>query len=161
MDILNHFIDFMTCKMRWRMPLLDLTIELILHILKLVFYWNVVSMSHIHYFLWLAQILRVYFSKTMWTSTTYFLAQSWQVMCHWKITNSHKQNNFKLKVLMLMLILDLYSNIVSQHLQIFNQKPKISDVISRLLCPRYQFLHHNIFLFVAQPRRKVQNHQHN
>jgi hypothetical protein len=43
MDILNHFIDFMTYEMRWRMPLLDVTIELILHTLKLVFHWNVAS----------------------------------------------------------------------------------------------------------------------
>jgi hypothetical protein len=47
-DILNHFIDFMTYEMRWRMPILDVTIELILHTLKLVFYWNVTSMSHVH-----------------------------------------------------------------------------------------------------------------
>jgi hypothetical protein len=50
MDILNHFIDFMTCEMRWRMPLLSVTIEFILHTLKLVFHWNVASMSHVHYF---------------------------------------------------------------------------------------------------------------
>jgi hypothetical protein len=31
MNILNHFIDFMTYEMRWRMPLLSVTIELILH----------------------------------------------------------------------------------------------------------------------------------
>jgi hypothetical protein len=54
MDILNYFIDFMTCDMRCRMPLLGLTIELILRNLKLVFHWNVASMSHIHHFLWLA-----------------------------------------------------------------------------------------------------------
>jgi hypothetical protein len=34
MDILNHFIDFMTCEMQWGMPLLGVTIELIFHILK-------------------------------------------------------------------------------------------------------------------------------
>jgi hypothetical protein len=51
MDIINHFIDFMTCQMRWRTLLLDLTIELILHILKLLFHWNVASMFHVHYFL--------------------------------------------------------------------------------------------------------------
>jgi hypothetical protein len=51
MDILNLFIDFMTCEMRCRMSFLGLTIELILHILKSVFHWNVASMSHIHYFL--------------------------------------------------------------------------------------------------------------
>jgi hypothetical protein len=50
MDILNHFIDFMTCEMQWGTPLLGVTIELILHILKLVFHWNVASMSHVHYF---------------------------------------------------------------------------------------------------------------
>jgi hypothetical protein len=33
------------------MLLLDVTIELILHILKLVFHWDVASMSHVHYFL--------------------------------------------------------------------------------------------------------------
>jgi hypothetical protein len=44
MDILNHFIDFMTCEMRWRKPPLSVTIELILHTLKLVFHWNVASM---------------------------------------------------------------------------------------------------------------------
>jgi hypothetical protein len=36
MDILNHFIDFVTCEMRWRTPLLNVTIEWILHTLKLV-----------------------------------------------------------------------------------------------------------------------------
>jgi hypothetical protein len=51
MDILNHFIDFMTCEMWWRTPLLSVTIELILHTLKLVFHWNLASMSHVHYFL--------------------------------------------------------------------------------------------------------------
>jgi hypothetical protein len=50
MDILNHFLDFMTSEMRWRMPLLGVTIELILHTPKLVFHWNVASMSHVHYF---------------------------------------------------------------------------------------------------------------
>jgi hypothetical protein len=50
MDILNHFIDFMTCEMWWRMPLLGVTIELILYTLKLVFHWNVASMFHVHYF---------------------------------------------------------------------------------------------------------------
>jgi hypothetical protein len=50
MDILNHFINLITCEMRWRTPLLGLTIELILHILKLVFHWNVASMSHVQYF---------------------------------------------------------------------------------------------------------------
>jgi hypothetical protein len=74
MKIFNHFIDFMTCEMRCRTPLLSLTIELILHILKLVFRWNVTSMSYVHYFLRLTQILRVCFSETMWTSATYFLA---------------------------------------------------------------------------------------
>jgi hypothetical protein len=87
MDILKHFVDFMTSNMRWRMPFLSLTIELIIHILKLVFHWNVVSMSHVHYFLWLAQILRVCLCEIMWTSATYFLALSWQVTCHWRITN--------------------------------------------------------------------------
>jgi hypothetical protein len=38
MDILNHFIYFMTCEMRWRMPLLSVTIELIIYTLKRVFY---------------------------------------------------------------------------------------------------------------------------
>jgi hypothetical protein len=47
---LNHFIDFMTCKMRWRTPLFGVTIELILHTPKLVFHWNVASMSHVHRF---------------------------------------------------------------------------------------------------------------
>jgi hypothetical protein len=51
MDILNHFIDFMTREMRWRMHLLNVTIELTLHTLKLVFHWNVESMSHVHCFL--------------------------------------------------------------------------------------------------------------
>jgi hypothetical protein len=38
-----------------------------------------------------------------------------------------------------MLILDLHSIIVSQHLQMFKQRPEISvDVIPRLLWPRYQ-----------------------
>jgi hypothetical protein len=32
MDILNHFIDFMTYEMRWGTPLLGITIELIFHI---------------------------------------------------------------------------------------------------------------------------------
>jgi hypothetical protein len=50
MDILNHFIDFMTCEMRCGMPLLGITIELIFHIPKRVFHWNIASMSHIHYF---------------------------------------------------------------------------------------------------------------
>jgi hypothetical protein len=86
-DILNHFIEFMTYEMWWRMPRLSVTIELILHTPKEVFHWNVASMSHVHYFLWLAQILWVCFSKTMWTSATYFLALSWQVTCRWRITN--------------------------------------------------------------------------
>jgi hypothetical protein len=50
MDILNHFIYLMTYDIWWRMPLLSVTIELILHTLKLVFHWNVASMSHVHYF---------------------------------------------------------------------------------------------------------------
>jgi hypothetical protein len=50
-DILNYFIDFMICEMQWRTPLLGVTIELILHTLKLVFHWNVVLMSHVHCFL--------------------------------------------------------------------------------------------------------------
>jgi hypothetical protein len=50
MDILNHFIDFMTYEMHWRMPLLCVTVELILHTLKLVFHWNVASMFHVHCF---------------------------------------------------------------------------------------------------------------
>jgi hypothetical protein len=50
MDILNHVIDFMTCEMWWRTPPLSVTIELILHTPKLVFHWNVVSMSHVHCF---------------------------------------------------------------------------------------------------------------
>jgi hypothetical protein len=50
MNILNNFIYSMTCEMRQRTPVLGLTNELILHILKLVFQWNVVSMSHVHYF---------------------------------------------------------------------------------------------------------------
>jgi hypothetical protein len=50
MDILNHFIDLMTYEMWWGMPLLSITIELIFHILKRVFHWNIASMSHIHYF---------------------------------------------------------------------------------------------------------------
>jgi hypothetical protein len=38
------------------------------------------------------------------------------------------------KVLMLVLIPDLYSIIIPQHLQIFNERPKISvNVILRLL----------------------------
>jgi hypothetical protein len=120
MDILNHFIDFMTYEMRWRSPLLSVTIELILHTLKPVFHWNVASMSHVHYFSWLAQILWVCFSKTMWTSVTYFLALSRQVLCCWRITNSLKQNGFETKVLTLVLILDLHSIVVPQLLQIFN-----------------------------------------
>jgi hypothetical protein len=36
--------------MRWRMPHLSVTIELILHTLKWVFHWNVALMSHVHYF---------------------------------------------------------------------------------------------------------------
>jgi hypothetical protein len=61
-----------------------------------------------------------------------------------------------------VLIPDLHSVIVPQHLQIFNQRSKISvDVIPRLVWPGYQAWHHNIFLFVAQPRRKDQNRQHN
>jgi hypothetical protein len=48
MDILDHFIDFMTCEMQWRMLLLSVTVELILYTLKLVFHWNVASMSHVH-----------------------------------------------------------------------------------------------------------------
>jgi hypothetical protein len=60
-------------------------------------------------------------------------------MCYWRIINSLKQNYFGLKVLTLVLIQDLHSIIVPQHLQIFNKKPKISvDVIPRLLWPRYQ-----------------------
>jgi hypothetical protein len=56
-----------------------------------------------------------------------------------EITNSHKQNGFEMKVLILVLIPDLHSIIVPQYLQIFNQRPKISiDAIPRLLCPRYQ-----------------------
>jgi hypothetical protein len=50
MDILDHLIDFMTNEMRWRMPLLNVTIELILHTLKLVFHWNGALMSYVHYF---------------------------------------------------------------------------------------------------------------
>jgi hypothetical protein len=50
MDILNHFIDFMTCELRWGTPLLDITIELIFHVPKWVFHWNIASMSHIHCF---------------------------------------------------------------------------------------------------------------
>jgi hypothetical protein len=50
MDILNHFIDFMTCEMQWETHLLSVTIELVCHILKRVFHWNIASMSHIHYF---------------------------------------------------------------------------------------------------------------
>jgi hypothetical protein len=65
MDILNHFIDFITCEIRWRLPLLGLTIELILHILKPVFHWNLVSMSQVHYFSYLTQVLRVHFSETI------------------------------------------------------------------------------------------------
>jgi hypothetical protein len=61
-----------------------------------------------------------------------------------------------------VLILDLHSITVPQHLQIFNQRFKISvDVITRLVWPGYQARHHNIFPFVTQPRRKVQNRQHN
>jgi hypothetical protein len=51
MDIVNHFIDFMTYEMWWRTPPLSVTIELIIHTLKLVLHWNVASMSHVHYFL--------------------------------------------------------------------------------------------------------------
>jgi hypothetical protein len=50
MDILNHFIDFMTCEIRWGTPLLGVTIELIFHILKRMFHLNTESMSHIHCF---------------------------------------------------------------------------------------------------------------
>jgi hypothetical protein len=50
MDILNHFIDFMTCEMWWRTPPLSVTIQLIIHTPKLVFHWNVASMAHVHYF---------------------------------------------------------------------------------------------------------------
>jgi hypothetical protein len=35
---------------------------------------------------------------------------------HWKITNSHKQNGLKLKLLTLVLIQYLHSMIVPQHL---------------------------------------------
>jgi hypothetical protein len=41
MDILNHFIYFMTCEMRWETSLLGVTIELIFHIPKRVFHWNI------------------------------------------------------------------------------------------------------------------------
>jgi hypothetical protein len=139
--------------LRWFCP--------ILHTPKLVFHWNVALMSHVHYFLWLAQILWVCFSETMWTSTTYFFALPWQVTCHWRITNNHK-NGFETKVLTLVLIPDLHSVVAPHLLQIFNQRPEISvDVIPRVLWPRYQYWHHNIFPFVGQPRRKVQNRQHN
>jgi hypothetical protein len=50
MDILDHLIDFMTNEMRWRMPLLSITIELIIHTLKLVFHWNAALMSYVHCF---------------------------------------------------------------------------------------------------------------
>jgi hypothetical protein len=104
----------------------------------------------------------VFFSKRMWASATYFPTLSWQVTCWWRITNSHKQNGCEMKVLTLVLIRDLHSIFVPQHLRIFNQTPEISvDVIPTLLWPRYQSWHHNIFPFVAQPRGKVQNHQHN
>jgi hypothetical protein len=36
--------------MRWKTPPLSVTIELILHTLKLVFHWNVALMSYVHYF---------------------------------------------------------------------------------------------------------------
>jgi hypothetical protein len=69
---------------------------------------------------------------------------------------NHKQNGFERKVLMLVLIPDLHSILVPKHLHIFNQSPETRiDVILRLLWPRYQSWHHNIFLFVAQPRRMV------
>jgi hypothetical protein len=45
-------------------------------------------------------------------------------MCCWRITNGHKQNGFELKVLTLVLILDMHSIIVTQHLQILNQRPE-------------------------------------
>jgi hypothetical protein len=50
MDIFYHFIDFMTYEMLWRTPPLSVTTEFILHTLKLVFHWNVTSMSHVHCF---------------------------------------------------------------------------------------------------------------
>jgi hypothetical protein len=132
-DILNHFIDFMTCEIWWRTRPLSLTID---WSFILVFHWNVASMSHVHHFLWFTQILIFCFYETMWTFVTYSLALSWQVTCRWRIINSHKQNSFKLKVLTLVLIRDLHSIIVTQHLQIFNQRPEISvDVIPRLLWP--------------------------
>jgi hypothetical protein len=37
-------------RVNFLIPLLSVTIELILHILKLVFHWNVSLMSHVHYF---------------------------------------------------------------------------------------------------------------
>jgi hypothetical protein len=46
------------------------------------------------------------------------------------------KNGFELKVLMFVLIPDLHSIIVAQHLLIFNQRTEISvDVIPRLLWP--------------------------
>jgi hypothetical protein len=72
------------------------------------------------------------------------------------------KNGFETKVLTLVLIPDLHSVVAPHLLQIFNQMPEISvDVIPRLLWPRYQYWHRNIFPFVGQPRRKVQNRQHN
>jgi hypothetical protein len=50
MNILNHFVDFRTCEMRCWTHLLGLTVELILHILKLVFHWKAALMSHVYYF---------------------------------------------------------------------------------------------------------------
>jgi hypothetical protein len=47
MDIINHFIDFMTCEMQWGT---GVTIKLFFHISKRVFHWNIASMFHIHYF---------------------------------------------------------------------------------------------------------------
>jgi hypothetical protein len=83
-------------------------------------------------------------------------------MCYWRFTNSQKQNGIEIKVLTLVLIPNLHSIFVPQFHQIFIQRPEISvDVIPRLLWPQYQSLHHNIFPFVAQQRRNVQNCQHN
>jgi hypothetical protein len=50
MDILNHFIDFMTCGMRWRMPPLSVTIELIIYTPKVVFHWNVALIFYVQCF---------------------------------------------------------------------------------------------------------------
>jgi uncharacterized membrane protein len=64
---------------------------------------------------------------------------SWQVTCRWRITYNHKQNGLKLKVLTLVLISDLHSIIVPQHLQIFNQRSEKSvNIIPRMVWPGFK-----------------------